>query len=88
MSYYAEMQKQTTIGQLAVGVLIGSAVALVICVMSLIDTDYHEFSDIAWTSLFTVLAIVGIVCGSKMSQGSFAKAELVRAKGGNHRSLA
>ncbi len=88
MSYYAEMQKQTTIGQLAAGVLIASTVALVVCLMSLLDAEYRELDEIAWPSLFTALAIVGIVFGSKMSRGSFAKAELVRTRGRGDRGLA
>jgi hypothetical protein len=85
MSYYAEMQKQTTIGQLAVGLLIASGVAFIVGLTSLIDGDDHEFGDIAWTTLFTALAIVGIIAGSRMSQGSFARAEQVRSHGSDRR---
>jgi hypothetical protein len=87
MSYYAEMQRQTTIGQLAAVVLIGSGIALAICLVSLFRMDYPELDEIAWTGALTAVAVVAMIGSSRMARDCFAKAALVRARGGD-RSLA
>ena len=86
MSYYTEMQKQKTIAQFALGLVIGSAFALLVFIIKLIRTDAYQFGDIGWNVAYLLVAAVGVMLGAWIMQSSISKAETVRIMGGHRRA--
>ena len=78
MGYFAELQKQNTISQVAAGALLGSGVALLVFIVRLMSADFRHLGEMGWPMVLTAISAIAVVVSAKILETSLARAETVR----------
>jgi len=78
MGYFAELQKQNTISQVAAAALLGSGVALLVFIVRLMSADFRHLGEMGWPMVLTAISAIAVVVSAKILETSLARAETVR----------